>query len=106
MSEKRLAPCGLDCALCDMYIATQADSDQLRQQIADKWSELFHYNFKKDDINCDGCLGGGRLGIYCKSMCVIKPCATARGLTNCEDCPDYVCDILKKNRKESEAYVK
>jgi hypothetical protein len=106
MSEKRIAPCGLDCALCDMYLATQANSDEMRQTIADKWSKLFHYPFKKEDINCDSCLGGGKLGIYCHSMCEIRPCAISKGLTNCEQCSDYECDMLKKNRKASEQYVK
>lgn len=105
MSEKRIAPCGLDCALCDMFKATQADSDQMRQEIADKWTQLFHYPFKKEDINCDGCLGGGRLGIYCQSMCQIKPCAISKNVTNCKDCPEYECEMLKKNKKESEAYI-
>ncbi len=105
MSEKRIAPCGIDCSICDMYVATKTNSDQMRQEIAEKWTKLFHYNFQKDDINCDGCLSGGKLGMYCQTMCEIKPCAIGRGVTNCEDCSDYECDKLKKNRKESESYV-
>jgi hypothetical protein len=106
MTEERIAPCGLDCAKCDMYIATKADNDEMRQTIADKWTQLFHYNFKKEDINCDGCLAGGRMGLYCRSMCKIKPCALSHGVTNCKNCPEYKCEILIQNQKESEAYIK
>ena len=104
MSNILKAPCGLNCALCDIYEATQADDDALRQQIADKWTKLFGYPFQVSDINCDGCLGGGRMGIYCRDLCEIKPCAMAKGLVDCASCPDYVCDKLQKNREASSVY--
>lgn len=105
MSEIKMAPCGLNCAQCDMYIATKADSNEMRDAVAKKWSELFHYQFTIEDINCDGCLSDGRKGIYCGTMCEIRPCAIKKGITICESCKDYVCDILQKNRKESEQYT-
>lgn len=104
MSEKKIAPCGIDCAQCDIYKATQAESNEMRMEVAEKWTKLFHYPFKKEDINCDSCLGGGRMGIYCQTMCTIRPCALQKGVINCKDCPDYECDILIQNRKESEQY--
>lgn len=104
MSEKLKAPCGLNCAQCDMYRATIADDDKLRIAIAEKWSRLFGYPFTKEDINCEGCLSGGRLGIYCRDLCEIKPCAQAKGLSDCSDCPQYICDKLKKNREASASY--
>jgi hypothetical protein len=104
MSEQHLAPCGLNCAVCEIYVATKADSDDMRQQVADKWTRMFHHPFTKDDINCDGCLGGGRLGIYCETMCEIRPCALQRGLTACTDCPDYLCEKLRKNQEASAQY--
>ena len=105
MKEKLVAPCGLNCAICDTFLATQADNDDLRQQVADKWSALFHYTFHKDDINCDGCLSGGRMSIYCGTMCEIKPCAISKGLVDCKDCPDYLCDKLRKNLEASSHYT-
>lgn len=104
MSKQLQAPCGLNCAMCDMYLATKADDDVLRQKISDKWSRLFGYPFKKEDINCDGCLSGLRLGIYCRDLCEIKPCAQAKGISDCARCPEYVCDKLQKNRDVSAAY--
>ncbi|MCB5248553.1 MAG: DUF3795 domain-containing protein [Candidatus Cloacimonadales bacterium] len=104
MCERLMAPCGLNCARCDMYLATAANDDEARQNIADKWSQLFGYPFKKEDINCDGCLSGGRMSIYCRDLCEIKPCAQARGITDCAQCPDYICAKLQKNRDASAAY--
>lgn len=104
MTEHKYAPCGLDCAKCDIYVATQANDDKLREQVAQKWTKLFHYQFSKADINCDGCLAGGRMSIYCGSMCEIKPCAQAKGIQLCTACPDYECNMLQMNRKASAAY--
>jgi len=105
MSEQLLAPCGLDCARCDMYVATRADSDEMRDEVARKWSALFHHNFTRADINCDGCLGGGRMGIYCQTMCEVRPCALRHGVSLCADCPEYECEMLRKVREASAQYT-
>lgn len=106
MSETLQAPCGLNCSKCDMYLATLTDSDALRMEIAEKWTKLFDYPFQKEDINCDGCLSGGRMGIYCRDLCEIRPCALAKGLTDCARCPDYICEKLQKNWEASSVYEK
>ncbi len=105
MKENLYAPCGLNCALCDTYLATQADDDGMRQQVADKWSALFHYPFSKEEINCDGCLSGGKMSVYCGTLCEIKPCAMAKGIENCKDCSEYICDKLRINLEASSQYM-
>ncbi len=105
MSKKHIAPCGLDCARCDIYIATQADSDSMRMEVAKNWSALFHYSFTKDDINCDGCLGGGRMSVYCHTMCEVRQCAVQRGIIDCKACPDYKCNALIRNHEASASYT-
>ncbi len=105
MSETHKAPCGLDCAQCDTYLATKADSDEMRRQVAAKWSALFHYPFQKDDINCTGCLNDGRKSIYCGTMCEIRPCALRHGVADCAACPDYECEMLRRNREASAQYM-
>ena len=104
MSNSRYAPCGLNCAQCEIYLATKADNDEYRKAVAEKWSRLFGYPFSINDINCDGCLSEGRKGIYCRDLCEIKPCALSRGLTDCSKCPEYICEKLQKNREASAAY--
>ncbi len=106
MLQPKHAPCGIDCALCDTYLATVADDDSLRQAVAEKWSLLFSYPFKKEDINCVGCTDEGPHGIYCGTLCEIRPCATKRGMSDCKACPDYCCDMLRKNQEASAQYLK
>lgn len=106
MSETMLAPCGINCALCDTYLATIADDDKMRQSVADKWSALFHHPFRKEDINCVGCTNDGIHGIYCGTLCEIRPCAQAKGISDCKQCPDYLCEPLRKNLEASSQYIK
>jgi len=93
-----IAVCGLDCAACPAYTATQADDDKLRAQTAAEWTKTFKHEFKAQDINCDGCTPEGRHVGYC-GICEIRKCGTGRKLKTCAECADYACakltDFLK-----------
>lgn len=92
--EKPLAYCGLDCAECPTYLATQADDDQRRAQVAGQWSRQFGMKLAPADINCDGCRStGGRLFGHCLG-CKVRACAQAKVLANCAVCDDYPCHEL------------
>jgi hypothetical protein len=91
--EKMIAYCGINCAGCPSYLATQKDDDSMRKQVQDLWKNQFNVDLKLEDINCDGCKGGGKLGFYCKA-CGIKKCAEGKNLENCAYCEDYACDKL------------
>jgi hypothetical protein len=88
-----IAYCGLDCAKCDAYVATQSGDRAALEQVAAKWREQFSApEMTADSILCDGCPAsdnGGRLAHYC-SLCAIRACAIERGLANCAHCADYV----------------
>ena len=91
--DKMIAYCGINCAGCPSYLATQKDDDSLRKQVKDLWKNQFNVDLKLEDINCDGCKGGGKLGFYCK-VCGIKKCAERKNLENCANCEDYACNKL------------
>lgn len=87
--------CGLDCAQCEAYQATQANDPAWQERIVTKWREEFNApDMSLKDISCDGCRGP-RLGGYC-SACPVRACAVERGLQTCADCPDYACTELEK----------
>jgi hypothetical protein len=87
-----IAVCGLDCAACEAYIATQAGDEAAKEKVAAKWR--VQYNSLKIDaksITCDGCLSDtGRLCGHCLE-CGPRLCAVERGLPNCAHCPDFGC---------------
>ncbi|MFZ5352854.1 MAG: DUF3795 domain-containing protein [Bacillota bacterium] len=92
-----IAKCGLVCSDCPTYIATQNDDDEMRKNIAEQWTQAFKYEFKAEDINCDGCqTKNGRLCSYCKNICQIRPCALEKNVENCAHCESYSCEKLDR----------
>jgi len=89
-----IAACGLDCAKCDAYIATQANDQAALEQIAAKWRVEYNApGILATNVLCDGCMTGGRTFGHC-AECKIRLCAVERGLENCAACPDYACEQL------------
>lgn len=89
-----IAACGLDCAKCDAYIATQANDQAALERIAAKWRVEYNApSLTATNILCDGCMTGGRTIGHC-AECTIRLCAIERGLENCASCPDYACEQL------------
>ncbi len=92
--EKMLACCGITCAGCPAFLATQGDDDAKREEVACEWSAVYGAGIEKDDINCDGCLSSGRLFGHC-SRCVVRACAMTKGVPNCAHCGEFVCNELE-----------
>ncbi len=92
--EKRIAFCGLDCGECPTFLATRADDDEKKKQVAQQWSKDYQAQFKPEDINCDGCLSkNGRLFSHC-SVCEIRLCGREKDVKNCGYCHEYPCQKL------------
>lgn len=89
-----IAFCGLNCSKCEAYLATQADSDSQRAEVARKWSALYHAPISADQIHCDGCKSSGRKFHHCENTCEIRKCCMAKGMDSCAFCDDYVCEAL------------
>jgi hypothetical protein len=94
--EQLIAFCGLDCACCEAYIATQADDLAAKERLVVKWRE--EYNAPEmtiASVTCDGCTTkNGRTGGYC-SHCAIRACGVERLVENCAHCADYsTCNQL------------
>ena len=92
--EKMIVYCGIDCAKCDTYIATQKNDDNLRKMVMDNFNKTFHMDLKLEDINCDGCNSDGRVFAFCES-CRVRKCAQKKEYDNCAFCEDYICKKLE-----------
>ena len=94
--NKMIAFCGLDCAKCDAYIATQNDDDALRQKTAKLWSELNNVEILPEQINCNGCRVDGRKTVFCDRLCPIRQCGLQKGFATCGDCTELEqCETIK-----------
>ncbi len=92
--EKMIAYCGLTCTDCLAYIATQKNDDNERMKVAEIWTNQFGHQFKKEDINCYGCLSKGKeLFSHCR-VCEVRKCAIDKKLLNCGYCADFPCNTV------------
>ena len=99
---KYIAYCGLDCEVCEARIATVNNDDDLRAEVAKKWSELNGVEITAEMINCTGCRIEGVKTPFCDSICPIRQCGLAKGLETCGGCGELEsCEkvgmIIKNN---------
>ena len=89
-----IAACGLDCAQCEAYIATQANDLLTLERVAEKWIKEYNaIGLTAENVQCDGCMTAGRKIGHC-AECKMRLCALERNLPNCAACPDYACETL------------
>jgi Protein of unknown function (DUF3795) len=88
-----IAYCGLNCSKCEAYLATQENNDEKREKTAHTWSELYRADIKPAQINCTGCTSDGIKFFHC-DRCDIRQCCFTKGVGNCAECKDYICDQL------------
>ncbi|MDR2897579.1 MAG: DUF3795 domain-containing protein [Spirochaetaceae bacterium] len=94
MENKMIAVCGLDCAGCDAFKATQANDDVMRAKVAAEWSKMNNAEILPEHINCGGCRTGNLpLFAYC-GMCDMRKCAAERKIPHCGVCSDYPCESV------------
>ncbi len=86
--KRYIAYCGLNCKDCDARLATVTDNNELRTQIAKRWSQMTGADITIQMINCEGCRIDGIKTPYCQSLCPIRKCAMDKGFEICSDCGD------------------
>ena len=74
--EKLVAPCGLYCGACPMYLATQENNQQRLDSLMKQFS-AGKMQMKLEDLLCDGCIGGGRVATFCRK-CAMRSCAEGK----------------------------
>ena len=90
--EHLAAVCGLYCGACSLYRARRDDNPQRLEELVKTMSE--RWQVKPEEIDCDGCLAGGRLMPYCR-QCKMRLCAAEKPeVTRCSDCTDFPCSLI------------
>lgn len=94
MESKMIAYCGITCSSCDAFLATQGGDPAELERVAAAWRAQFDPGITATSIACNGCLvEAGPLCSFC-AICLIRICATGRGVASCAYCGDYPCDKL------------
>lgn len=94
-NEKLVAPCGLYCGACPMYLATQENNDQ---RMASRFGSSSKQPSAKppsmENMKCDGCRGGGPTPAHVPK-CAIKLCAAEKTKIGiCSECAEFPCSRI------------
>ena len=86
------AVCGLYCGACVIYRARRDGNTERLEQLVEVMKAIEPVSL--EDLQCDGCLAGGRLTPYCQK-CLIRVCPEEKpGVVRCSDCPDFPCSRI------------
>ncbi|MFC1884525.1 DUF3795 domain-containing protein [Thermodesulfobacteriota bacterium] len=99
---QELGTCGDDCSICPRYLATISENPEKLEEVARLWVRVGwreKVGFSEEMI-CNGC----RAVKWCRYE-DIRECAHERGLGNCGECGDYICDKINAVFKKNESYA-
>ena len=90
--EAILTRCGYRCDLCLAYKPNVLGNPSNRQKLSDGWFKYFGFRLPAAEICCDGCMSDNPKLV--DSACPVRPCVIEKGLDNCSQCEQYVCEKL------------
>ena len=86
VNKELLAPCGLYCGVCAIYMAHRDDNQKFKEVLAPV------YGATPEQIVCQGCMSD-ELFVYCES-CRIRTCAVGKGYLGCHECDGFPCEYI------------
>ncbi len=89
--KKLMAPCGLYCGTCGIYIAMRDKNEKFKTVMGNL------YGTPPEQTLCCGCMQPDppeKLFIYCK-VCDIRTCIQSKGFYSCHQCDDWPCDMIE-----------
>ena len=96
MEKEILTRCGYRCDLCLAYKENIAGNDQ-RHILSEGWHKLYGFRVEPEQIFCEGCISSKCTEIKLQdNSCPVRPCVIEKGLENCSQCDDYICDRLRE----------
>ena len=86
-----MAPCGLYCGTCGVYIATRDGNEKFKAVLGRL------YGTKPEETECLGCMqpdDSKTLYAYCKT-CTIRDCVQTKGYYSCHQCAEWPCSLIE-----------
>jgi hypothetical protein len=86
-----MAPCGLYCGLCGIYIATRDNNEKFKSVMGNL------YGTKAEDTECYGCMQSDppkKLYGFCR-ICTIRNCVKSRKYYSCHQCDEWPCKMIE-----------
>jgi hypothetical protein len=85
-----MAPCGLYCGACGVYIATRDNNSKFKAIMGNL------YGTTPEETECLGCMqpdSTKKLYAYCK-LCTIRDCVKSKGFYSCHQCEEWPCSMI------------
>ena len=92
VNKDLLAPCGLYCGVCAIYIADRDKNDKFKEKLIKVYAP---FTKTIEDIQCTGCLSDGIVASFCQ-VCDIKKCVKKKELESCAGCDEFPCKKIKR----------
>ena len=86
-----MAPCGLYCGTCGVYIATRDNNTKFKAILGNL------YGTEPEETECLGCMQVDppkKLYAYCQS-CRIRECVKSKNFYSCHQCTDWPCNMVR-----------
>lgn len=86
-----MAPCGLYCGVCAIYMATRDGNEKLKVILGNL------YGTKPEETECYGCMQADppkKLFSFCEK-CNIRECIKSKGHYSCHQCSDWPCSMVE-----------
>ena len=98
-NRRLMAPCGLYCGVCGVYIATRDGNEKLKTVMGNL------YGTKPEETECLGCMQPNppkKIYGYC-NQCPIRDCIKSKGYYSCHQCTDR--NVSMKMRHLSQQFT-
>ncbi len=86
-----MAPCGLYCGACGVYIATRDGNEKFKTVMGNL------YGTRPEETECLGCMQTDPptiLYAFCQS-CPMRACVKSKGYFSCHQCGEWPCDKVE-----------
>jgi hypothetical protein len=86
-----MAPCGLYCGACGIYIATRDENEKFKAVMGRV------YGTEPEETQCRGCMQPDppkKLYGYCKT-CEIRSCVRSKDYYSCHQCDKWPCTLIE-----------
>ncbi|MCJ7546306.1 MAG: DUF3795 domain-containing protein [Deltaproteobacteria bacterium] len=86
-----MAPCGLYCGACGVYIATRDGNEKFRTIMGNL------YGTKPEETACLGCMQPDpprKIYGFCQ-QCPIRSCVKSKGFYSCHQCEEWPCTMIE-----------
>ena len=96
-----VAPCGLYCGVCAIYIADRDNNQKFKERLVALYKGEIpgmgklpnSENLSIEDMKCRGCLSD-ELFMHCR-QCEIRACTQEKGYTGCHECDEFPCQYIE-----------